>query len=178
MNLSSVGGFERCWEDRRSPSGWHLRQEAAASLIEQGQRTGLGAIVCERMVASGAKCRDGAASWHGAPTIKPSPSAQQSPEEKDDEHNDHDTGLATAEIQCNEHQLHSNSLRPTQRRQNRIGSEGQGCGQSPRVGGSLCVLPSLRHQIPGDDRAPTRPCRSIPANFGQPLAPSLCRVPS
>jgi hypothetical protein len=110
VNLSSVGGFERCWEDRRSPSGWHLRQEAAASVIEQGQRTGLGAIVCERTVASGAKCRDGAASWHGALTIKPSPSAQQSPEEKDDEHNDHDTGLATAEIQCNEHQLHSNSL--------------------------------------------------------------------
>jgi hypothetical protein len=38
-------------------SGWRLRQEAAASLIEQGQRTGLGAIVCERTVASGAKCR-------------------------------------------------------------------------------------------------------------------------
>jgi hypothetical protein len=95
-----------------------------------------------------AKCRDGAASWPGTLSIKPSPSAEQSPEEKDDEHNGRDTGLATAEIQCNEHQLHSNSLRPTQRRQNRIGQ------RRPRLWSiSACRLVVVR---------PTNPSSSNP----------------
>jgi hypothetical protein len=45
---------------------------------------------------------------------------RESPNENGDDQDGHDKDLATAELQCSEHQLHSNGPRPTQRCQNRI----------------------------------------------------------
>jgi hypothetical protein len=77
---------------------------------------------------------------------------RESPDEKGDDQDNCDKGLATAELQCNEHQLHSNDPRPTQERPKSYKATKGTAVLNLRVSLSGCSSdsPSLGHQIPGD----------------------------